>query len=337
MDNYYDILEVERGSSIDEVKKAYRKMAKKYHPDKNPGDEEANVKFKKIGEAYSILKDPNKKENYDRFGDINGSPFSQNPFSEFNDFFSGFGGFSRNNKPKGNDLKVEIKVSIDDIINGTEKTIKYNRKEACDKCDGKGGKNPKKCGVCKGSGSIDQTINSPFGAIKNTIPCNECGSSGVVYKDECSACKGSGTTIKSNKVTLEIPIGVNDGMVFSMPGFGNYIKNGRNGDLIIEIKEEKEAHFERVRGDIIINKDISITDAILGKELTIKTHIDERKIQIKKGTQVNDEIVINGGGVPFIYGNYGNLIIKLNIKIPKEITEEERDILEKLSNSDSFK
>jgi len=349
--DYYKILGVDRNATEDEIKKSYRKIAKDTHPDKNPNNPEAEAKFKEAAEAYEILSSPDKKANYDRFGSENsgGNPFG-NPFgnSGFNtdDIFSQFGDIfgnafsSRYNgqrrQSKGSDLRIKVSLSIDEILNGANKKLKYKRQDKCNHCNGKGGTDVKSCATCNGSGQRTFVQNTNFGQIRQNTICNDCNGSGKVIKNKCNHCNGEGTSIVEQVVDVEIPKGVSNNMQLTMQGFGNYIREGVPGDLQIIVEEIEEKYFKRVDNNIVIEKTISVIDAIIGSIIKIKTPRGEQSITIEPGTEHGKQIKIVGKGIPDIHRGLGDLIIKISIKIPKNINLEEKSILEKLKKSNNF-
>ena len=345
--DYYKILGIDRNASKSDIKKAYRKMAMKYHPDKNNGDSDSEIKFKEASEAYEILSNDNKRSHYDRFGTTDNS-FSGSSdgfnmddiFSQFNDIFGGGFGFNRqrNETKKGSDLRVKVSLTIQEIIHGCNKKIKYKRKNKCSNCNGQGGENVRDCLTCNGTGRRYIIQNTPFGQIRQEGECLDCQGSGKQIKDKCRVCFGTGTEVLEETVEIEIPAGVSDNMKFNMKGFGNYTRGGHSGDLIIYIEEIKENYFKRVGKDILIEKNISVIDAIVGNNLKVKTPHGELTVKINPGTQHLDKIKFNGKGIPDLnYGGIGDLYVIPHIVIPRNINLEEKSILDKLKNSESFK
>ena len=347
--DYYEILGVDRSASSDQIKKAYRKMAMKYHPDKNDGDTEAEAKFKEVSEAYEVLSDDNKRANYDRFGTTDGFSggfngghgFSmEDIFSQFGDVFGDafgrrYGGQKR--QKRGSDLRMKVSVTIDDVLKGTTKKIKYKRQDKCGTCDGKGGTDIKDCLSCKGTGRRVVVQNTPFGQIRQEAPCPDCQGSGKVIRNVCKDCNGHGTNTIDQTVDIEIPAGVESGMQFTMTGFGNYTRDGIAGDLQVIIDEVVENYFKRQDNDLIIEKEISVIDAIIGNNIIVKTPHGDLNVKIEPGTNHGSKIRISGKGTPHMHYGLGDLYVIINIKIPKEITLEEKFILEKLKNSNNFK
>jgi molecular chaperone DnaJ len=347
--DYYKILGIDRGASKDEIKKAYRKMAIKYHPDKNPDDKSSEAKFKEAAEAYEVLSDDSKKANYDRFGtsDNSGNPFASGFGYDVNDIFSQFGDIfgdafgrrygNQRRQSKGSDLRIKVSLTIEDIINGSNKKIKYKRQSTCNTCDGKGGKDIRDCLVCNGSGRRQVIQNTPFGQIRQEAYCNDCSGTGKQIINECNDCRGEGTKVKEEIVDIDIPAGVHSGMKLSMHGYGNHIRDGIPGDLIIIIDEVKEFYFKRENNNIIVEKEISVIDAIIGSQIQVKTPHGDIPISIQAGTQHGHKIKINGKGIPDMNLGLGSLYVIININIPKEINLEEKMILDKLGKSSNFK
>jgi molecular chaperone DnaJ len=348
--DYYKILDIDKNASKEDIKKAYRKMAMKYHPDKNPDNKEAEAKFKEAAEAYEVLSDDNKKSNYDRYGssDTSGNPFSSGFGYDINDIFSQFGdvfgdafgrryGGQQRRQTKGSDLRIKVTLNIEDILKGTNKKIKYKRQSSCNTCQGKGGTDIRDCSVCNGSGRRTVVQNTPFGQVRQETGCLECKGSGKQVKNKCGQCHGEGTISKEEVIDIDIPSGLKSGVQLEMRGYGNHIRDGVPGDLYIIIDELKESYFRRENNNIIIEKEISVIDAIIGSNLKVKTPHGEMDLKIDQGTQHDTRIRFSGKGIPdFNYG-LGDLYIIVKIRVPKDINLEEKSILEKLSKSKNFK
>jgi|694.fasta_scaffold09278_13 molecular chaperone DnaJ len=347
--DYYNVLGVDRNASEDEIKKAYRKMAMKFHPDKNPDNPEAESKFKEAAEAYDVLSTPDKKSNYDRFGSANGgggNPFGGGGFN-MEDIFSNFGDIFGNSfnqrygggqKPqsRGSNLRIKVSLTIDEILKGVSKKLKYKRQDKCGTCDGKGGTDVRNCIPCNGSGQRTVVQNTPFGQIRQATSCPDCGGSGQQVHNKCKDCKGDGTVFKEQTVDVDIPAGVSNGMQLSMPGFGNHVRNGQPGDLHIVIEELNDYSFKRENNNIIVEKTISVIDAIIGSNVKVKTPHGEISVTIEPGTEHGKVIRMSGKGIPDIQYGLGDLYIKISIKIPKKIELDEKYTLEKLKSSKNF-
>lgn len=332
--DFYSILEVDKGSTPDEIKKSYRRLSKKFHPDVNK-ESNASDKFKEISEAYEVLSDPQKKSNYDNFG----SPDGQQGFGGFdiNDIFGSFFGGGKKKAKRGQDLRVKVSLNIVEIIDGVKKKIKYNRQASCKPCNGEGGTNVRKCSSCDGSGERMVIQNSMFGQVRTSAPCSDCQGSGNTIENKCNACNGRGTSLKEEILDIDIPAGVSNGMQLTMQGYGNDIKNGVSGDLNIIVDEVRELYIRREGGNLIVDKDISIIDAIIGSPISVKTPKGEVTVNVEPGSEHGRLIRVRGGGVPDLNYGLGDLIIVLRIKVPSKISDSEKDILSGLKESENFK
>ena len=350
--DYYKVLGVDKNASEEEIKKAYRKMAMQYHPDKNPDNPEAESKFKEAAEAYDTLSSPDKKSSYDRYGS-SGNPFGGggNPFGgggfNMDDIFSNFGdifgnsfnqryGGTQRPQGRGSNLRIKVSLTIDEILKGANKKLKYKRQDKCSPCDGKGGTDVRSCIPCNGTGQRTVVQNTPFGQVRQVTTCPDCAGSGQVVKNKCNSCNGDGTTLKEEVVDIQVPAGVSNGMQLSMNGYGNYARNGQAGDLQIIIEEIRDNSFQRENNNIIVEKKISVIDAINGANIKVSTPHGEIPITIEPGTEHGKVIRINGKGIPDINYGMGDLYVKISIKIPKSISMDEKYILEKLKNSKNF-
>jgi len=346
--DYYKILGVEKDATPEQIKKAYRKMAMKYHPDKNDGDVGAESKFKEAAEAYDTLSTPDKKVNYDRFGSAssNGSPFGGAGGFNMEDIFSNFGDIFGNSfnqryggqKPesKGSNLRIKVSLTIDEILKGASKKLKYKRQDKCGTCSGKGGTDVRSCIPCNGTGQRTIIQNTPFGQIRQASSCPDCFGSGQNVYNKCKDCKGDGTIFKEETISVDIPVGVSNGMQLSMNGYGNHVRNGQPGDLHIVIEEINDYTFKRENNNIIVDKTISVIDAIIGSNIKVKTPHGEIPVTIEPGTEHGKIIRINGKGIPDIQYGMGDLYIKISVKIPKNIDLDEKYVLEKLKSSKNF-
>ncbi|WP_158795275.1 molecular chaperone DnaJ [Pedobacter sp. L105] len=369
--DYYDILGVGKTSSPEEIKKAYRKLAIKYHPDKNPDDHTAEDKFKEAAEAYEILSNPEKKQRYDHYGHAGvggasgggggyggGGMNMEDIFSQFGDIFGGgggggspfesfFGGQSRGGSSgrrvaKGSNLRIKVKLTLEEIAHGAEKKIKVNKQVVCKTCDGSGAKDKSSistCKTCGGSGSVRRVTNTILGQMQTTSTCPTCNGSGSQITSKCTSCHGEGTVRGEETITINIPAGVSDGMQLSMSGKGNAAPNGGiPGDLIILIEEIPHESLKREGNNVVYDLHLSIVDAALGYSAEVPTIDGKAKIKIEPGTQSGKLLRLKAKGIPEVNSYHrGDQIIHVNIWTPKVLNSEERAILEKLRDSPNFK
>ncbi len=354
--DYYEVLGVSRNASNEELKKAYRKKAIQYHPDKNPDDKEAENKFKEAAEAYEVLRDPQKRQRYDQFGHegLRGSAGGgggfgmdiEDIFSQFGDIFGGsffgggFGGGRRRRVKKGQNLRVKVKMNLKEIAHGAEKKIKVKKYVACDKCGGSGAKDSKKetCSTCKGTGQVTRVSNTFLGQMQTSSVCPDCGGDGEVIAEKCTACYGEGIVQDTEVMQLNIPAGVAEGMQLTISGKGSAARRGGiNGDLVVLIEEEKHPELIRDENDLIYHLYISFPDAALGTHAEIPTVDGKVKVKIDSGTQGEKILRLRGKGLPEInsYGN-GDLLVKIHVWVPKNLTRDEKKMLEKLQKSENF-
>ena len=355
--DYYEVLGVSKNASADEIKKAYRKLAIKYHPDKNPDDPTAEDKFKEAAEAYEVLSNADKKAKYDRFGHAGAGGFGgggysgggmnmDDIFSQFGDIFGGGfggsrGGGGRRATSKGSNIRVTLKVSLEEIANGCEKKIKVNKLNACDACGGSGAKDAssfKTCHTCNGSGQILRVTNTILGQMQTASTCPTCNGEGKIITDNCTKCAGTGVSKGEEVITINLPAGVEEGMQLSMRGKGNAAKRGGiNGDLIINIEEVEHEHLKRDGKNLYYDHYISFIDAVLGSEIEVPTISGKAKIKIDKGTQAGKILRLRGKGLPDINGyGRGDLLVNINVWTPQKISSEEEKLLEKLKTSENF-
>lgn len=364
--DYYDVLGVSRSTSADEIKKAYRKLAIKYHPDKNPDDKAAEDKFKEAAEAYEILSNPEKKQRYDHYGHAGvggasggggyggGGMNMEDIFSQFGDIFGGggspfesfFGGGGQQRGgrrvSKGSNLRIKVKLTLEEIANGTEKKIKVNKQIVCKTCDGSGAKDRSSvssCKTCGGSGAVRRVTNTILGQMQTTSTCPTCNGSGSQITAKCGSCHGEGVVRGEETITINIPAGVSDGMQLSMSGKGNAAPNGGiPGDLIILIEEIPHETLKREGNNVVYDLHVSIIDAALGFSAEVPTIDGKAKIKIEPGTQSGKLLRLKGKGIPEINSYHrGDEIIHVNIWTPKALSAEERGILERLRESPNFK
>lgn len=364
--DYYEILSVSREASFEEIKSSYRKLAMKHHPDKNPGNTESEEKFKELAEAYEILSDPNKRQRYDQFGHqgVNsGSGFQgfdniNDIFSHFGDIFGNFGkgggsifddffgggntSSGRQQSNEGSDLKINISLSLEEIAEGTEKTIKIKKYKTCSKCKGTGAKSQSgysKCSNCSGTGEIRQVTRSMFGQFINVTMCNICHGEGRIIKEKCDVCHGEGREKTETSIKINIPSGVQEGNYIPLRGQGNTgVRGGSPGDLLVFIQEEKHKNFVRDGEDIYFDLEVSIIDAIIGAEVIVPTLTGKAKLTIEPGTQSGKLLRMKGKGIKSLNGyGKGDQIVRVNIHIPSKLNSKEKELLKELSKSENFK
>ncbi|TAJ12343.1 molecular chaperone DnaJ [Marinilabiliaceae bacterium JC017] len=362
--DYYEILEVSKGASQDEIKKAYRKKAIKFHPDKNPGDKAAEEKFKEAAEAYEVLSNAEKRQRYDQFGHAGvgsaasggyggGGMSMDDIFSHFGDIFgggfSGFGGFggfggsSRGGRRvnKGSNLRVKVKLTLQEIANGVEKKIKVKKYVECKHCSGSGaanGSSYSNCSTCHGSGQVTRISNTILGQMQTSSTCPTCGGEGKIITNKCPQCAGEGIVRDDEIITLNIPAGVEEGMQLSVSGKGNAARRGGiNGDLILLIEEEQHPDLIRDGNNLIYNLFVSIPDAIMGTPVEIPTVDGKVKVKVDPGTQPGKILRLRGKGLPEVNGyGKGDLLVRIQVYIPKDISKEDKKMVEKLKESSSF-
>ncbi len=362
--DYYEVLEVEKGASGQEIKKAYRKMALKFHPDKNPDDPESEAKFKEAAEAYEVLSNPDKKNRYDQFGHagmknghggFGGAGMSMDDiFSQFGDIFGGafggaFGGFgggarshTRRRVNRGSNIRVKVALDLQEIANGVEKKIKVNKYIGCKVCDGSGAKHGSShgtCHTCHGSGQVVQITNTFLGQMQTASTCPTCHGEGKTITEKCPECAGQGVNRGEDIINIKIPAGVEEGMQLSVSGKGNAgARGGIPGDLLVLIEEKPHPELVRDGHNLLYEQYISISDAALGTTVDVPTIDNKARIKITPGTQAGKVMRLKGKGLPDVnaYGR-GDLLVTINVWIPKELTKEEKGILEKLSKAENFK
>lgn len=350
--DYYEVLGVNKGASDADIKKAYRKMAKQYHPDVNPGDKAAEAKFKEVNEAYEVLSDSQKRSRYDQFGhagtDPNGFGGAAGGFGDFDfggigDIFetffggSGFGRSTRRNGPqKGADLKHFMEITFEEAAFGCEREITLNRMENCSTCSGTGAKpgtSPSTCKHCNGSGQIQYKQSTPFGQFVNVKTCDVCRGEGKIIADPCTSCNGKGKQRKSVKKKINIPAGIDDGQSISYRGEGEPgTKGGPAGDLYISIKVKPHALFQRKGNDVVCEMPITFVQAALGAEFEVPTLDGKIRYSIPEGTQTGSIFRIRGKGIPHLRGNgRGDHYVKVNIEVPRKLNEKQKTILKEFA------
>ena len=363
--DYYEVLGVEKNASAEDIKKAYRKKAIQYHPDKNPGDKEAEEKFKEAAEAYEVLSDPQKRQRYDQFGHAGmggmggfsgGGMSMEDIFTHFGDIFQGagfdlgdigemfMGGGGRSRGPRvrrGSDMRVKVRLTLEDIATGCEKKIKVRKLVQCKDCNGTGSADGRTetCPTCKGSGRTVRQQRGIFGMMQVQSECETCGGEGTVIKNKCPKCGGQGVVRDEEIISITIPAGVMAGMQLTVPGKGNAAPHGGvNGDLLVLIEEEEHKDFVRQDSDLIYNILLDMPTAVLGGQVQIPTLTGDVKITITPGTQPGKVLRMRGKGLPRIdqYGrNYGvgDLLINVGVYIPEHLSKDEKKLVEQLQNS----
>lgn len=358
--DYYEVLGLTKQAQADEIKKAYRKLAIKYHPDKNPGDAEAEEKFKEAAEAYDVLSSPEKKQRYDQFGHagmggaasgggFGGGGFSMDDiFSQFGDIFGGhFGGFggggSRGSRvQRGSDIRIRVKLSLKEVMHGVEKKVKINKNVVCKTCNGKGAESAadiRKCDTCHGTGVVNQVVQTMFGQMQSQGVCPTCGGSGEIIVKPCRTCKGSGLVKEAEEISFKIPAGVAEGMQLTVQGKGNAAKSGGiNGNLLVVIEEEAHEKLQRDGNDLIYSLFISVADAALGTTAEIQSVDGKLRIKIEPGTQSGKVLRLRGKGIPDINGyGVGDLLVYVQVWTPTKLSSDEKKIFEKLKDSENIK
>lgn len=365
--DYYDILGVQKSASADEIKKAYRKVAMQYHPDRNPGDKQAEEKFKEAAEAYEVLSDQDKRAQYDRFGHAGvsgagrggfnggGGMNMDDIFSQFGDIFgddifgSFFGGQARGNarggRPRGargSNLRIKIKLNYEEIAKGASKTVKVKKYVVCNTCSGNGAKDRnavQTCGTCGGSGQVRKVTNTFLGQMQTVTTCPACSGEGTTITHKCGSCKGEGRVYGEETVTLDIPAGLQEGMQLNLGGKGNAGERGGSpGDLIILIEEEAHPQLQRDGLNVVFDLYVSFPDAVFGTQAEVPTIDGKAKIKIPAGTQSGKIFRLKGKGFPAVNNSYekGDQLIHVNVWTPQHLSAEEKQAMEKMQQSENF-
>jgi molecular chaperone DnaJ len=365
--DYYEVLGIDRNATAEEIKKAYRKKAIEYHPDKNPGDKEAEEKFKEAAEAYDVLSDPQKKARYDQFGHAgmsgqggfsSGGFSMEDIFSQFGDIFggafggafgSGFGGFGGSSRGgarrvvRGSDIRIKVKLSMAEAFKGVEKKVKLNKMVVCPDCQGRGAVNEadiKTCEHCHGTGMVTKIANTILGQMQTSSPCPYCGGEGKKITNPCRKCSGTGLVRTAEEISFKIPAGVQEGMQLTIQGKGNAARGGGvPGNLLVVIEEEapKEGGLQRNGDDLEYTLNLSVPDAVLGCSVEIPYIDSKLKIKIDPGTQPGKILKLRGKGFPSVNGyGAGDYLIYVQVYIPKRLDRKEKEVMESWRNSSSF-
>ncbi len=351
--DYYEVLGIPKTASDDEIKSAYRKLAKKYHPDLNPGDKEAEEKFKEVGEAYEVLSDKEKKARYDQFGhagvDPNyGAGAGAGGFGgvDLNDIFGdifgggfgGFGGFgggrraTANAPRKGADIRVSLVLSFMEAVHGCTKVVSVNRQDTCPECGGTGaakGTSPETCPDCRGSGFVTVQQRTPFGVMQSSQPCTRCGGKGKIIKTPCSKCHGSGKVSSNKRVEVKIPAGIDDDQSLRLQGLGDAGSNGGpSGDLIVIVTVRPDPMFERDRYDVHVTVPITYSQAVMGDDVVVPTIDGKVQYTVPEGTQSGTTFRLRGKGIQYVNGRgRGDQYVRVEVEIPKKLTRAQREAL----------
>ena len=349
--DYYEVMGVSKDASEDELKKAYRKLAKKYHPDLNPGDKEAELKFKEVNEAYEILSDSEKRSRYDQFGHAGVDPnfgagaggYGYGAGIDIDDIFGsifggGFGGFggqrrANPNAPRrGTDTEVSVTISFEEAAKGCKKEVAYFCVDSCTECNGSGaakGTSPKTCPTCNGTGQVAVSQRTPFGMVQTQHNCDKCRGTGKIIESPCRVCSGTGRVRKQHKVEINIPAGIDDGQIMSVGGHGNAGTNGGPaGDLIVEVRVRPHAIFERRGNDIWCEFPITFVQASLGGEIIVPTLDGKVSYEIHEGTQPGDVFKLKGRGIPSLNTHIkGDQYVRVTVEVPKNLSEKQKDLL----------
>jgi molecular chaperone DnaJ len=358
--DYYEVLQVARNATKEQIKKAYRKKALEYHPDKNPGNKEAEEKFKEAAEAYEVLRDDNKRARYDQFGHaglggaagggFGGGMTMEDIFANFGDIFGDvfgtFGGFGSSRRSsrrtnRGTNIRVKVKLNLEEIAHGVTKKIKVSKYVPCNKCDGTGARDSagySTCSTCRGTGHVTRVTNTFLGQMQTTSTCPNCGGEGKVITEKCTQCHGEGIISSEEVIPITIPAGVGEGMQMTVSGKGNAARRGGvNGDLLVVITEEEHPELMRDGNDLLYNLHLSIPQAALGAPVEIPTIDGKVKIKIEPGTQPGKILRLRNKGLPDVHGyGKGDLLVSINVWVPKVLTREEKNLLERLSESSNF-
>ena len=355
--DYYEVLGVQKGASEDELKKAYRKLAKENHPDLHPGDKNCEARFKEINEAYEVLSDPDKRAKYDQFGHAAFDPnqgFGGGGFGGFGDF-SGFGGFGdifgdifgfggggggrNSNAPrKGDNLRANLNIKFEEAAFGVKKDVTLTRIEQCPDCKGSGcaaGTTAEVCPDCKGSGQVKTTQRTPFGMMQSNVQCSKCKGRGKIIHSPCQTCRGIGSIRRQHKVNINVPAGIDDGQTISLRGQGNAgLNGGPAGDLLVTILVQPHARFEREGTSILLEQEISFAKAALGAEIEVPTLDGKVKLTVPEGTQTGTMFRLKGKGVPYLRSTgRGDQFVTVRVVVPKGLNSNQKEALKAFAES----
>ena len=340
----YEVLGVPRDASADEIKSAYRRLARRYHPDVNPDDPTAEEKFKEVGEAYSVLSDQARRSRYDRFGTADeqpGDPFfggaQGGGFADLFEMFFGGGmggqyGGQRMHGRHGEDVQVKVELSLQDVLNATHRDIAVNRSVLCSECNGngtEGGKPPETCSSCKGAGVVSRVQNTFIGAVRTSAPCPTCRGEGTIIKDPCKNCRGAGTVMETARVNISIPAGVETGQTIHIPGQGGEgVGMGRSGDLYVHLEVAGADKFERRGTHLYSWVPLTLAQATLGDQIEVEGVDQNYELEIPSGTQPGAQLLIKGAGLPPLHGGKrGDLVIQAHVQVPTKVTEGQEKLL----------
>jgi molecular chaperone DnaJ len=340
----YEVLGVSRSAAQDEIKSAYRRLARRYHPDVNPNDPQAEEKFKEVGEAYSILSDPDRRARFDRTGatdDVPNDPFGgMGGVSDLFEMFFGMagqGGSQRRRQGRdGQDVQAQIELTLKDVITGVQREVEIDREAECPSCHGtavEGGKAPETCPTCKGQGAVSAVRNTFIGQVQTTTPCPTCSGRGTIIKDPCKTCRGVGLTVEHIKVSLNVPPGVDDGATMHLPGQGgDGLGAGRPGDLYVVLRVKPDKRFERRGQTLFTGIDLTFAQASLGDEVEIEGVDEVLPLKVESGTQPGTQVVIRNAGLPPLHGGRrGDLVVEARVKVPTKLSEAQVKLIKELA------
>ena len=337
--DYYEVLGVEKTASVEEIKKAYRKKAIQYHPDKNPGDKQAEENFKEAAEAYDVLSDPQKRQQYDQFGH---AAFEQGGGAGYGGGFGGFGGSSRQANPnaprKGQDIRVRITLSFDEAVHGCKKNITITRQQECTECHGSGcaaGSSPETCPDCGGRGFVIRQQRTPFGVMQTQQPCSRCGGKGKLVKNPCKVCHGSGKVAAKKTLEVSIPMGIDDDQSFALRGMGDAGANGGpSGDVIVMVTVRPSEVFQRDGYDVWVTVPITYSQAVLGDTVQVPSIDGKVEYTVPEGTQSGTTFRLRGKGIQYLNGRgRGDMYVKCEVEIPKKLNKTQREALKKFEGT----